>query len=117
MTFRARALMWRPNDWGKERGWQENLYFQRIRFDLADLAVGASNTPVLERSIADLAERYGMQWRLFYDYKVIAYMESCEAKHVCIRIACYSGMSCNTARQPASARAFSSANAGTQSLG
>ena len=52
-------------------GWQENLYFQRIRFDLADLAVGASNTPVLERSIADLAERYGMQWRLFYDSKVL----------------------------------------------
>ncbi len=51
----------------RRAGPQENLYFQRIRFDLADLVVGAANTAVLERAIADLAKRYGMQWRLFYD--------------------------------------------------
>lgn len=52
------------------RGAQENLYFQRIRFDLSDLVVGASNTAVLERAIGDLAKRYDMQWRIFYDSKV-----------------------------------------------
>ena len=51
-------------------GAQENLYFQRIRFDLSDLVVGASNTAVLERAIGDLAKRYDMQWRIFYDSKV-----------------------------------------------
>ena len=51
-------------------GVQENLYFQRIRFDLSDLVVGASNTAVLERAIGDLAKRYDMQWRIFYDSKV-----------------------------------------------
>eukprot|EP00891_Asterochloris_glomerata_P008722 jgi/Astpho2/8722/fgenesh1_pm.00128_%23_7_t len=41
-------------------------YFQRIRLDYGDMLVGAGNTDILERSIAELAARYSMQWRVSY---------------------------------------------------
>ena len=46
---------------------QEGVYFQRIRFDLTDMVVGTANKAVLERAIAEVADRFGMEWRLFYD--------------------------------------------------
>ncbi len=46
---------------------QEGVYFQRIRFDLTDMVVGTANKAVLERAINEVAERFGMEWRLFYD--------------------------------------------------
>lgn len=46
---------------------QEGVYFQRIRFDLTDMVVGTANKTVLERAIAEVADRFGMEWRLFYD--------------------------------------------------
>lgn len=45
-------------------------YFQRIRFDYSECLVGPSNTQVLEHGIAELAKRYEMEWRIFYDRKV-----------------------------------------------
>ncbi len=38
----------------------------RIRLDYGDMLVGAGNTDILERSIAELAARYSMQWRVSY---------------------------------------------------
>jgi formyltetrahydrofolate deformylase len=49
---------------------QEGVYFQRIRFDLSDLVVGTPNTRVLEQAISGVAEKFGMEWRLFYDNQV-----------------------------------------------
>ncbi|CAL8462196.1 g1727 [Coccomyxa elongata] len=46
---------------------EEGVYFQRIRFDLTDMVVGTANKAVLERAIAEVADRFGMEWRLFYD--------------------------------------------------
>jgi formyltetrahydrofolate deformylase len=46
------------------------MYFQRIRFDLSELVVGAGNTAVLERAVAEVADRFGMEWSLFYDKHV-----------------------------------------------
>lgn len=46
---------------------QEGVYFQRIHFDLTDMVVGTANKAVLERAIAEVADRFGMEWRLFYD--------------------------------------------------
>lgn len=43
------------------------MYFQRIRFDLTDMVVGTANKAVLERAIAEVADRFGMEWKLFYD--------------------------------------------------
>lgn len=42
----------------------------RIRFDYSECLVGPSNTQVLEHAIAELAKRYQMDWRMFYDSKV-----------------------------------------------
>ncbi len=39
------------------------LFFQRLRFDLAELM---TDRVALERSIAELGERFGMQYRLLY---------------------------------------------------
>jgi len=49
---------------------QEGVYFQRIRFDLTDMVVGTANKAVLERAIAEVADRFGMEWKLFYDSAV-----------------------------------------------
>jgi formyltetrahydrofolate deformylase len=43
-------------------------YYQRVEFDYSDLRVAAANVAVLERSIADLAERYDMWTRLTYHH-------------------------------------------------
>lgn len=42
----------------------------RLRFDYSECLVGPSNTQVLEHAIAELAKRYQMEWRMFYDSKV-----------------------------------------------
>lgn len=42
----------------------------RIRFDYSECVVSPSNTQVLEHAIAELAKRYQMDWRLYYDSKV-----------------------------------------------
>ena len=42
----------------------------RIRFDYSECLVGPSNTQILEHGIAELAKRYEMEWRIFYDRKV-----------------------------------------------
>ena len=42
----------------------------RIRFDYSECLVGPSNTQVLEHAIAELAKRYQMDWRMFYDSKI-----------------------------------------------
>ena len=47
-----------------------HLALCRIRFDYSDCLVGPSNTQVLEHAIAELAKRYQMDWRMFYDSKV-----------------------------------------------
>lgn len=43
-----------------------------------------------------------MQWRLFYDSKVIADTHSCEAKHACIKKVCKHETSCHMANEPSS---------------
>lgn len=45
-------------------------YFQRIRFDYSECLVGPTNTQVLEHAVAELAKRYEMDWRIYYDNKV-----------------------------------------------
>ncbi|GFR41317.1 hypothetical protein Agub_g1999 [Astrephomene gubernaculifera] len=47
-----------------------SMFFQRITFDFSDIVIGPGNTPVLERAIAELAQRYGMKWQLSYTNKV-----------------------------------------------
>ena len=42
----------------------------RIRFDYSECLVGPSNTQVLEHAVTELAKRYQMDWRIFYDSKV-----------------------------------------------
>ena len=42
----------------------------RIRFDYSECVVSPSNTQVLEHAIAELAKRYQMDWRLYYDQKI-----------------------------------------------
>src|SRR5882757_6701636 len=42
------------------------LFFQRLRFDLAELM---TDRVALERSVAELAERFQMQYRLLYQVK------------------------------------------------
>lgn len=42
----------------------------RIRFDYSECLVGQANTQVLERAISELAKRYDMTWRMFYDNKI-----------------------------------------------
>lgn len=45
------------------------LYFQRVELHFSDIHVAAANIAVLERSIADLAERDHMWRRLTYHHK------------------------------------------------
>lgn len=42
----------------------------RIRFDYSECLVGQANTQVLEHAISELAKRYDMTWRMFYDTKI-----------------------------------------------
>ena len=42
----------------------------RIRFDYSECLVGATNTQVLEHAVGELAKRYEMDWRIYYDSKV-----------------------------------------------
>ena len=42
----------------------------RIRFDHSECLVGPSNTQVVEHAVTELAKRYQMDWRIFYDSKV-----------------------------------------------
>ena len=44
--------------------------FCRIRFDYSECLVGPTNTQVLEHAVAELAKRYEMDWRIYYDNKV-----------------------------------------------
>ena len=46
------------------------IHMCRIRFDYSECLVGPTNTQVLEHAIAELAKRYQMEWRMFYDSKV-----------------------------------------------
>ncbi len=41
-------------------------FFQRIHFDYTGISVGPGNLAVLEKAVADLAQRYGMQWTVSY---------------------------------------------------
>ncbi|KAL0050800.1 hypothetical protein WJX82_007433 [Trebouxia sp. C0006] len=47
-----------------------STYFQRIRFDYSECLVGPTNTQVLEHAVGELAKRYEMEWRIYYDNKV-----------------------------------------------
>ncbi len=46
------------------------MFFQRIDFDYSDIVVGAGNTPILERALAELANRFNMTWKISYKNKV-----------------------------------------------
>eukprot|EP00884_Botryococcus_braunii_P018442 jgi/Botrbrau1/5281/Bobra.0391s0002.1 len=48
----------------------EGMYFQRIHFDFSEIVVGNANTAVLEAAVADLARRFDMTWKIFYDSNV-----------------------------------------------
>jgi len=45
-------------------------FFCRIRFDYSECLVGPTNTQVLEHAVGELAKRYEMEWRIYYDNKV-----------------------------------------------
>lgn len=45
---------------------QNNMFFQRIRFDYSDIIIGAGNTSILERAVSELARRYNMEWSMSY---------------------------------------------------
>ena len=47
-----------------------NMFFQRIDFDYSDIVVGAGNTPILERALTELANRFNMTWKISYKNKV-----------------------------------------------
>jgi len=42
----------------------------RIRFDYSECLVGPTNTQVLEHAVGELAKRYEMEWRIYYDNRV-----------------------------------------------
>jgi formyltetrahydrofolate deformylase len=44
----------------------ERRFYQRLSIDYSDLLVGTGNTAVLERGIAEVAARYGMDWTISY---------------------------------------------------
>lgn len=44
----------------------ERQFYQRISLDYSDLLVGPGNTAVLERGIAEVANRFGMEWQISY---------------------------------------------------
>ncbi len=46
------------------------VLFCRIRFDYSECLVGPTNTQVLEHAVGELAKRYEMEWRIYYDNKV-----------------------------------------------
>lgn len=48
---------------------EAGLYFQRIRCDFSDIVVGTANRGVLETAISELAGRFDMEWKIFYDEK------------------------------------------------
>lgn len=43
---------------------QMYILAQRIHFDYKDISVGPGNLPVLERAVAELAQRYSMEWQV-----------------------------------------------------
>lgn len=47
-----------------------NMFFQRITFDYSDIVIGPGNAPILERAVAELANRYQIKWKLAYKNKV-----------------------------------------------
>lgn len=42
------------------------MFFQRLEFDYSEIVIGAGNYAVLERAIAELANRYSMSWKIAY---------------------------------------------------
>lgn len=40
------------------------MFFQRITFDFSEIVIGPGNTAVLERAIAELANRFNMKWKV-----------------------------------------------------
>ncbi|KAG2448657.1 hypothetical protein HYH02_006014 [Chlamydomonas schloesseri] len=47
-----------------------SMFFQRITFDFSEIVIGPGNTAVLERAIAELANRFNMKWKISYTNKV-----------------------------------------------
>lgn len=47
-----------------------NRFFQRIRFVYDDLVVGTGNTPVLEKAVTELSQRFDMDWSISYEKKL-----------------------------------------------
>lgn len=56
------------------------MFYQRVQFDYSDLIVGAGNAAVLERGIAEVANRYHMDWTVSYQeqQKRVAILVRCE---------------------------------------
>lgn len=44
-------------------------FYQRLSIDYGDMLVGPGNTAVLERGIAELAQRFNMEWQVAYASK------------------------------------------------
>lgn len=44
----------------------ENQFYQRISLQYGDMLVGAGNTAILEKGIAEVAARFNMDWRICY---------------------------------------------------
>lgn len=45
---------------------ESNTFFQRVNLDYSDLTVGTGNVLVLENSVSELANKYGMEWQISY---------------------------------------------------
>lgn len=65
----------------------KHLCFCRIRFDYSQMVVGSGNTDVLERGIGEMAKRFQMHWKLYYDNKVkrVAILVSIQCLASCLR--------------------------------